>query len=256
MLNRAGFSYATPQRSRVWRHSIGLLVVGLVACGGDTAGPPAAGSIHVQIETAGFLKPDGYDLVVAGVTQAVDATDDVTVADLEPGDYDVSLDDVPANCTAEGAGTVTVTSNQTVEASLTVSCTYEPATSYTVQFSRQRPDLETGEITVCSFGICPSEEAWDMWVYNSTSTTPRSVVRQNQTTGVELAHVEGVTLAGLTEAHLTGATFTADLVDVPFDAQRVILIRTDAGHVFALGDPSENTTSNTLTFNAALIALP
>lgn len=255
MPNHAPISFVRQQRRRVSHLIVGLLVAGLVACG-DTSGPPAAGSIHVQIQTSGFLKPAGYDLMVGTATQAIDAMDDVTVAGLEPGDYDVALANVPANCTAQGTGAVTVVSNQTVEAALTISCTFEAPTSYTIQFSRQRPDLETGTITVCSFGICSTQEAWDLWVYNSTSTTPRSIVRHNLTTGVEIAHVEGVTLAGLNEAHFTGATFTADLMEIPFDAQRVILIRTDAGQVFALGNPSENTTLGTLTFSAALIATP
>lgn len=255
MLNGAGFSQASQQRARVLGASMMLLVAGVAGCG-DTSGPPAAGSILVTVETSGFLKPEGYDLVVAGATQAIGATAEVTIPGLDPGDYDVALANVPANCTAQGAGAVTVLSNQTAEAAISISCTFEPATSYTVQFSRQRPDFETGEITVCSFGICPTQEAWDMWVYSSTSTTPQSIVRQNTTTGVEIAHVEGVTLAGLNEAHFTGATFTTDLVEVAFDAERVILLRTDAGNVYALGNPSENTTTNTLTFDVALIALP
>lgn len=256
MLNPAGFMCDMRQGRRLCRWPMALLAVGLVACG-DTTGPPAAGSILVKTQTSGFLKPAGYDLVVTGATpQAIGATDELTLAGLDPGDYEISLGNVPGNCTAQGSGAVTVTSNQTAEAALTISCTFEQPTSYTVQFSRQRPDLDTGVITVCSFGICSTQEAWDMWVYNSTSTTPRSIIRQNQTTGVQIAHVEGVTLAGLNETHFSGATFTTDLVEVPFDAQRVILLRTDVGNVFALGNPSEDTMAGTLTFSAALIDHP
>ncbi len=255
MRNRAGYSCVTRPGRRAWCASAGVLVAMLVACS-DSSGPPAAGSIHVQVETSGFLMPAGYDVVVAGAVHAVGATGEVTIDGLDPGEYDVSLETVPANCTPDGGGAVTVTSSQTTEAAITIDCTFDEPTSYTIQFSRQRPDLETGEITVCSFGICPTEEAWDMWVYNNSSTTTRSVIRQNQTAGVEIAHVEGVTLAGLNEAHFTGATFTTDLVDTPFDAQRVILLRTDTGQVYALGDPTENATLNTLTFRAALIAMP
>lgn len=255
MPNHAGFSHGSYKGRAALGLPLALLVSGLVACG-DTSGPPAAGSILVTTQTSGFLKPASYDLMVAGAAQPINATGQLTIEGLDPGDYDVSLANVPANCTAQGVGTVTVASNETAQAALSISCVSEPATSYTVQFSRQRPDLETGAITVCSFGICSTQEAWDMWVYSSTSTTPRSIVRQNQTSGVQIAHVEGVTLAGLNETHFTSAGFTTDLVEVPFDAQRVILLRTDAGNVYALGNPVENTTLNTLTFDAALIARP
>lgn len=256
MRYRTGHTYFEQQRRAAWRATQGLLLAGLVACGSDSAGPPAAGSIHVQIATSGFLMPAGYDLQVAGVAHAVEASDEVTVDGLDPGEYSVALSNVPENCTADGVGAVTVTSSQTAEAALTIRCTFSEPATFTIQFSRQRPDLDTGAITVCAFGVCPNQEAWDMWIYNSTSTTPRSIVRQNQTSGVEIAHVEGVTLTGLNETHLTGAAFTTASIDVPFDAQRVILIRTDEGNVFALGDPTEDTIANTLTFSAALIAQP
>jgi hypothetical protein len=42
----------------------------------------------------------------------------------------------------------------------------------------------------------------------------------------------------------------------PFDSGRVILIRTDTGQVYALGNPVEDAQALTLTFDAALIVQP
>lgn len=234
---------------------LALMVIGLGACD-DSTSPPSPGSMVVTTETSGFMKADGYGLVVDGVASGtIGADDEVTIPDLEPGDHQVSLADMPANCAAEDV-TVTVVSEQAAPVAFDVVCTFEEPASYNIQFSRERPNLDTGEVTVCPFGICSSQESWDLYVYNSLQSDPHSVIRQNEAAGVEIAHLPGVTLSTLTEADYTGATFTADPISDPFDAGRVILIRTDVGNVFALGDPLEDTTNGRLSFSAALIVRP
>jgi len=48
------------------------------------------------------------------------------------------------------------------------------------------------------------------------------------------------------------ATFTTSLVDAPFDSSRVILIRTDQGVMFKLGNPVEaELVVDGVTFDAA-----
>lgn len=247
---------ASHARRRGRRVGVALLAMGFVACGGDASGPPAPGSILVKTETTGFFKPDGYQVVVdGGVPIAIGATDQVTVNELEPGSHQVTLTGVPDNCTTQGVE-VAVESEATSEASLTVACTYAAPVSFTIQFSRERPDLDTDAITTCSFGLCPTDADWDLYVYNNTSTETHAVIRQNETAGVEIAHLPGVTLADMTEADVDGATFTTDLINDPFDAGRVILIRTDQGNVYALGNPSEDLVFLKLTFDAALLSTP
>jgi hypothetical protein len=257
MRNLEGSWYDAPgARRRGWYAVVALVATGIIACSGDSAGPPAPGSILVKTETSGFLKAEGYEVVVDGVgARAVGANDEVVISGLDPGSYLVDLADVPNNCGVEGVD-VTVESEKTAEVVLAVSCSYAAPVSYTIQFSRERPDMDTGEITVCAFGICPTQEDWDLWVSSNSQTEPRSVIRHNEYTGVQIAHLPGVTLAGLTEAHFEAATFTTALVSDPFDSGRVILIRTDLGNVYALGNPVEDLTSSRLTFAAALIAKP
>jgi hypothetical protein len=230
--------------------------MGCAACGGsddDYVGPQVPGSLAVTTATAGFLRDDSYELLVNGTSRGTIAADDlITITGLDPATYEVSLGDVAANCTVQSIS-VSVAPNQTADAALAVACSYAEPVSYTVRFSRDRPNLDDGQITECSFGICPTNEEWDLWVYNNTSTTPHSVIRQNQTTGVEIAHLPGVTLDELTEEDVAGATFGTALVADPFDAGRVILIRTDVGSVYALGNPVEDLTALTLTFDAAFL---
>lgn len=248
---------ATRARHRGWPALAALLAFGVVACSDSALGGfVEPGSILVKTSTTGFMKAVGYEVVVDGVnTTAIGANDEVTVPGLDPGSYLVELAAVPDNCTAEGV-LVPVQAAETVEAALSIDCAYDEPVAYTIQFSRERPDLETEAITVCSFGFCPTDEDWDLWVYNNSGTTPSSVIRQNQNAGAEIAHVPGVTLPELTEVDYQAATFTTELVDDPFDAGRVILIRTDLGNVYALGNPSEDVVALTLTFDAALIDQP
>lgn len=248
--------HVTHARSRGWQAAVALLAISGIACGGDSSGPAAPGSILVKTHTTGFLKAEGYQVVVDGVSSMpIGADDEVTVSGLDPGSYLVELGGSPDNCAGEGV-LVSVESEATAEASLTVECSYAAPVALTIQFSRERPDLDTEAITVCSFGICSTQEEWDLYVQSNTATEPRSVIRQNQTTGVEIAHLPGVTLATLTEADFDGASFTTELIGDPFDSGRVILIRTDLGNVYALGNPSEDLTASKLTFDATLISEP
>jgi hypothetical protein len=245
-----------PAGRRNWRPVLTLLAIGLVAACSDTAGPPEPGDITVRTTTAGFMKAAGYELVVAGVNRgAVGATDEVTVSGLEPGSYEIELANMPANCSAAPV-TVSVLPRETAQVAFDVTCAYDAAVAYSVQFTRQRPDLNTGLITVCPFGVCSSQEHWDIFFHNNVQTQPQAVMRHNQTSGVQVARLTGVTLAQLTEAHLNGATFGTQLLTEPFGDNVVILVRTDLGDVYALGDASENLTLGIVSFNAARVATP
>lgn len=231
-----------------------LIAVGSVACGAsDTGGtgPQVPGSITVTTQTSGFQQDDSYELLVGGESAGtIGANDQVTISELDPATYDLALGDVAANCTVETTS-ATVTSAETATATLTVSCAPADPTQYSLRANRDRPNLEDGTITVCSFGVCPTNDGWDLYAEFTTASEP-AVIRQNTTTAVELAALPGKTLQTLTEADVDGATFTTDPVDDPFDSNTVMLVRTDTGNVYALGNPVIAEVSFTLylTFDA------
>jgi hypothetical protein len=212
-----------------------------------------AGSLSVATETSGFQQDDSYDLLVNGESAGtIGANDELMISDLDPATYALDLGDVAANCVVEDA-TATVASADTAAATLRVSCVATDPSPYSVRANRDRPDLDAGTVIECTFGLCPSDDEWDVYVEFDSQSDPQAVIRQNQTTAVAIAHLPGRTLETVTEADVEGATFTTDPVDESFDAQRVILVRTQTGSVYALANPVENTLLLTLAFEAALL---
>lgn len=232
-----------------------MMVLAAAACGesSSTVGPPEPGSIQLSTQTSGFQKDDSYELLVDGVSQgSIGANDQVTIPDLDPATYEVALGDVAANCIVD-ATTVDVASEQTASVSLSVACTASTE-EYVIRFIRDRPNLDDGTLTDCLFGMCPSDEnEWDFYAHYNSQTTPKAVIRQNQNTSVEIAHLPGTALEDLTEEQVAAATFTTSLVADPFDAGRVILIKTNEGAIFGLGNPVEDTMAQTVTLDAALL---
>lgn len=246
------------ESSRLGRSALmALLVAFTAACGesdNEVLGPPLPGSIAVSVVTTGFMKDDGYELIVNGESQGTIAADaEATIDDLEPANYEVDLGDVADNCAVEGAS-VAVVSEETAAVALTVVCLAPEPVPYAVRASRDRPDLDTGAMVECSFGLCPSDDEWDVWIEFDNQGDPQAIVRQNQDIAVQLAHIDGVALADLTDADVEGAAFSLDPIDAPFGPNSVVLVLTDQGNVYALGNPTEQTLLLTATFDAMLIA--
>jgi hypothetical protein len=236
----------------------GLITFGSAACGTSDSGgtePELPGSIAVHTETSGFQQDDSYQLLVDGVAAGtIGANDELMISELDPATYELALNDVADNCSVETSASATVEAGQTADVSLTVVCAPDEPTPYSIRANRDRPNLEDGTLTECSFGLCPTNEGWDMYVQFVSTNDPQAVIRQNTTTGVELAHVPGKTLATLTEADVDAATFSVDPIDESFDSNRVVLVKTDTGAVYALGNPVESTILLTFTFDAVLLS--
>lgn len=242
------------RRVRLVLITMAAVAVSSGACGDDATSVPDSGSIHVQTETAGFDPDDAYVLLIDGQDRGpIGANADVTISELAPEIYLVDLGDVADNC--EDAPTLArVGAGETVEVLFSVTCGLGEPSQHTLAFEDEEVDLDTQEVTACSLTFCGTGAGPDLHVaYNSTRTI-HSVIVQNQSGGVEIAHLAGVTLDELTEEDVMGATFTTSLVDESFDGGRVILIRTDLGATYALGNPVE--TTQRLTFDAVLVASP
>jgi len=107
-----------------------------------------------------------------------------------------------------------------------------------MKFRHDYLDLLTGEMRTDTGGSPPTEP-WTLKIdYNATST-PHSVVFQNQAASVEIAHLVGKAFDETTDADVVGAPWTTDLINKPFDSTRVILVR-QSSRIFKLGNPVEH----------------
>ena len=122
-------------------------------------------------------------------------------------------------------------------------------TSVTLDFETACLDLDAGVVeTACQVAAITAEEpTWDVLVAYDADRTVKAVLVQNRANAVEVAHLEGATFATTGPDAVAGATFTAELVDVAFGSDRVILVETDLGAVFKLGNVSED--EDGLTFD-------
>lgn len=269
MNTRASRQYGAGHGARDLRRGVlglmALATLGTAACGdsgddGGTVAPPGPGALQITTETVGFLQDNEYVLSVNGAVQGtIQADDQITLTDLDPDSYDVQLDDVAENCVVEtstGSSVVAVASEETAQITFTVTCAAMEPAPYSLRANRDRPNLETGVLTECAFGLCPTENEWDLYVVFNSQSDPQATLQQNTTTSVEMAIVAGKTLADLTEADVEGATFSTEPLDQPFAPDGVVLVRTDQGNTYALGNPVESTLMLTLTFDAVLIDRP
>jgi major membrane immunogen (membrane-anchored lipoprotein) len=105
-----------------------VAAVFLVGCSGSDTAPPARGSIRATVTTTGAnIDPDGYELdVFGGSTRSITipANNEVLIADLTAGQYDVQLRDLAANCSVNGSNPVqaTVVVGDTVSVAFAVDC--------------------------------------------------------------------------------------------------------------------------------------
>ena len=127
---------------------------------------------------------------------------------------------------AAGCGDDKKSTNSPVDQSTTVNLDYYVAL-----------DLETGDTASADIIAPPPPAEMDFnFAYNGARPI-HSVVFQR--TGRQIAHLPNRTFESVTVADTIGAPFTNSLVDTSFDANRVILLRTDAGNIFKLGNPVE-----------------
>jgi uncharacterized protein (DUF2141 family) len=83
------------------------------------------GDLRVITETMGLDLPEGYEVVIDGVTsQPIGVNDTVTFMALDDGDHEVDLSDVAPNCAVSGANprTVSVPANGTGSTTFEVVC--------------------------------------------------------------------------------------------------------------------------------------
>jgi len=105
---------------------VGVFGVVLSGCASDDSPAPSPGSMRVTVTTTTFgpnLDADGYYLTVgSNPPQRIGTSADMTMTDLEPGDYSVLLSDLAPACWADSTLTVAVQSAETAQAAIAVQC--------------------------------------------------------------------------------------------------------------------------------------
>jgi hypothetical protein len=109
----------------------------------------------------------------------------------------------------------------------------------TLVFELEGFDLETGAIlSEDDPGSFPPAVDFH-FVFNGVRANP-IVLLQNQFNGTEIAFLDG-TPFDTVECSVVGTlTFTTSFIDVPFDFDDTVVIRTAGGNVFKLGKPVNN----------------
>jgi tricorn protease-like protein len=87
--------------------AVGILAIAFLSIAGcgdsDPPTGPTTGSLTITLTTLGEDAPSGYTVVLDGsITRSVDANGTTTFTNLSEGMHEVSLTDIPANCTTGG----------------------------------------------------------------------------------------------------------------------------------------------------------
>jgi hypothetical protein len=91
-------------------------------------------------------------------------------------------------------------------------------------------DLDTAR-TESSFDHNPELSGWDLKVGEDYH------VIHNRENGVEVAYLEGCPFEAATTIDARDTAFTSDLLGITFEGNIVILIKTDQGEIYKLGNP-------------------
>jgi hypothetical protein len=125
-LNGAAMGQNRQHRSGLPPLILGLVILVLPSCSGDSLVRPTEGSILISTSTTGSdPDPDGYSVTVDNQPeQAVDTRDTLVINNLDPGDHSVTITGVIQNCAVGGSGqrTVNVIPGDTVNVTFRISC--------------------------------------------------------------------------------------------------------------------------------------
>ena len=118
----------------------------------------------------------------------------------------------------------------------------------TLGFEHDRLDLDTG--AVVALDIPGDGIGADIRIAYNALRTPSAVVMSAVPDGVDMAFLSGIPFDGVSVETAKGIVFATDPVDVPFGAHDTVLVRTDTGALFKIGNASESATGVTLNYSA------
>lgn len=121
------------------------------------------------------------------------------------------------------------------------------AASETLEFETQGLDLDSGTVVEATPGQVVEENQVDFFISYNADVVPHAILIP-ATEHVEMAFLSGVAFPDVTVDSISGLTFTADTVDEPLGQYDTVILRTDTGLVFKLGNAVESETSVTVSY--------
>lgn len=121
------------------------------------------------------------------------------------------------------------------------------AASETLEFETQGLDLDTGTVVEATPGQVVEANQADFFISYNADVVPHAVLIP-ATEHVEMAFLSGVAFSDVTVDSISGLTFTADTVDEPLGQYDTVILRTDTGSVFKLGNAVEGESSVTVSY--------
>jgi hypothetical protein len=113
------------------------------------------------------------------------------------------------------------------------------ARRYQLRYETDFLDFDADTVVSCP-RACAFPDGTDLKVLFDPAGDVHAIVAPNGGAGVEIAEIAGGEFVAVSAADAGTATFTSTTSGILFDRTRVILIRTDQGAVFKLGNPVES----------------
>ncbi len=121
------------------------------------------------------------------------------------------------------------------------------AASETLEFETHGLDLDTGTVVESGPSQVIEPNGADFFVAYNADIIPHAVlVLASEQVGI--AFLNNIALTDITLDSITGLTFTADSMDQPLEQNDTVIVRTDTGSIFKLGNAVESETSVTINY--------
>ena len=121
------------------------------------------------------------------------------------------------------------------------------ADSATLAFETQTLDLDTGTTTEQSIDLLDGIEGEDVRIAYNADRIPHAVLTTIDE-GVTLAFINGVAYDSVTSANVAGLSFSSEVVDQPLQESDTVVVKTDSGAIFKLGNAVESDAGVTFSY--------
>lgn len=117
----------------------------------------------------------------------------------------------------------------------------------TLEFETQVLDLDTGTVTEQAPGLPDSTEGADVLIGYHADRTPHAVV-MIAGEGVTLAVMSDTSYEIVTTTDVVGLSFSAEVIDQPLETTATVVVKTDTGATFKLGNAVEDEVGVTFSY--------